>query len=225
MNALQPRLDGVTPRWRLRDIGLVALLIVALQLGGLVVLSVLGLPRFAPTVPTSLGHVARQLVGSAATIAAVVLVARRRGDVRQLVPLHVPSAKWIRPTVAIALLLLLAKAAIAGAVAQGPRVPVALLLGSILSVGVATAVEEELLYRGVLYGWLSGVVRPSAAAMLSAGVFAIEHAGLQTGSVTSAFLFGLLFAGLYQRSGSLLPGIVIHAASNVGSLLFLLYVK
>ena len=63
------------------------------------------------------------------------------------------------------------------------------------------------------------VMRPASAAMLSAGAFAVAHAGLAPGSVLSAFPFGLLFAWLYRHSGSLLPAVASHAVNNVGTLL------
>ena len=208
--------------WRLRDVGLVAVLYVVLHILGLTVLAALGLPTEEPTVPTSTGQVVRQLEGSAVTVAAVVIVARRRGDLRTLLPLHVPAARWMRWTAAIAAVLVAAKVAIASALPSSDSdLPVATILGAVLSVGLATAIDEELLYRGVLYGWMSSVMRPAAAAVCSAGIFAIEHAGLQAGSVVGAFLFGLLCAGLYRRSGSLAPGIVIHAVNNLGSILLL----
>lgn len=209
-------------RWRLRDVALVALLYVLLHTAGLIVLAALGLPTEEPTVPMSAGQVVRQLEGSAVTVAAVVIVARRRGDLRALLPLHVPAAKWVRRTAVIAGLLLAAKAAIASTLpSSGYDLPVAVVLGGVLSVGLATAIDEELLYRGVLYGWMSSVMRPAAAAICTAGVFAVEHAGLQAASVVGAFAFGLLVAGLYRRSGSLVPGIFIHAVSNVATLAIL----
>lgn len=75
---------------------------------------------------------------------------------------------------------------------------------------------EELLFRGVLLGWLADRYSLLVAFFVSAALFAAMH-GFPI-VMPYAFLFGLAANSLRLRSGSLLPGLVMHA---LNSLLFL----
>jgi uncharacterized protein len=75
---------------------------------------------------------------------------------------------------------------------------------------------EELLFRGALLGWLGGRLPAFIAACVSAALFAGMH-GFPV-VMPYAFLFGLAAAWLRLRSGSTLPGLLMHA---LNSLLFL----
>lgn len=77
---------------------------------------------------------------------------------------------------------------------------------------VAVPVVEELLFRGLL----QGVGRGAWTLFLSAGLFALAHG-------VNAFLLPLFWTGLVlgvmaRRSGSLLPGILLHALFNAVNL-------
>ena len=50
------------------------------------------------------------------------------------------------------------------------------------------------------------------AAAISAALFAAAH--LELTFFIPAFVLGYIFAYLYQRSGSVWPGMIIHAAMN-----------
>jgi membrane protease YdiL (CAAX protease family) len=52
-----------------------------------------------------------------------------------------------------------------------------------------------------------------AAVALSALIFALAHAELAL--LVPIFVLGCLLALVYQRSGSLLPGMIIHAVFNL----------
>jgi uncharacterized protein len=73
---------------------------------------------------------------------------------------------------------------------------------------------EEVAFRGVLYGtlrqWLS--VWPSA--LLSSAVFASAH-GYGTLGFAAVFVSAVIWAIAYERTGSLLPGILAHAVNNL----------
>jgi membrane protease YdiL (CAAX protease family) len=86
----------------------------------------------------------------------------------------------------------------------------------LLAIGPLVAVGEELLYRAALFGWLRGRLPVLAAALLSSLVFAATH-GLE--GAAFAFVTGLGLAWLYHRSGSLWPGIAVHATNNMTTLL------
>jgi membrane protease YdiL (CAAX protease family) len=79
---------------------------------------------------------------------------------------------------------------------------------------VLAPVLEELLFRGLLYGTLRLRVGPGAATLVSAGVFALAH-GYGAVGFASVLMSGVLWAVAYERTRSLLPGILAHAANNV----------
>jgi membrane protease YdiL (CAAX protease family) len=85
---------------------------------------------------------------------------------------------------------------------------------------VAAPIVEETIFRGVLYRWLRGVLPMGLAMLFSGAVFAAAHA------VTLLFLpllgFGVLLAWIYERSGSLWPGVIVHALFNLAGIIDIL---
>ncbi len=74
-------------------------------------------------------------------------------------------------------------------------------------------IMEEICFRGlVLDGLLKTRCRPWLAILISALLFALLH-GLGANFVT-ALLFGILVSWLYWRTGSIIPGIIIHITNN-----------
>ena len=74
-------------------------------------------------------------------------------------------------------------------------------------------IMEEICFRGlVLDGLLKTRCRPWLAILISALLFALLH-GLGANFVT-AMLFGILVGWLYWRTGSIIPGIIIHITNN-----------
>lgn len=90
----------------------------------------------------------------------------------------------------------------------------------ILLVCVLVPIGEEMFFRGFMYGMLRrwGV---AAAAVLSALAFAAVHQ--QIVHFLPIALLGVILAGLYERTGSLLPAMVVHAANNLVAVLGSLY--
>jgi membrane protease YdiL (CAAX protease family) len=84
---------------------------------------------------------------------------------------------------------------------------------AVVAVSVIAPFAEETLFRGFLYGWLRGRVPLWAAVALSAVIFALAHAELAL--LVPIFVLGCLLALVYERSGSLLPGMIIHAVFNL----------
>ena len=78
---------------------------------------------------------------------------------------------------------------------------------------VLAPVCEEILFRGFLFGALRSRLGSLFAAVVSSAVFAVLH-GYSVAGLGAVFLYGLVFVWLYQRSGSLLPGMVAHAVFN-----------
>lgn len=77
--------------------------------------------------------------------------------------------------------------------------------------GLLAPLGEELLFRGVLFGWLRrwGFV---LAAIISAVVFGLAH-GLNV-VFPAAIVLGLLNAYVYEKSGSIWPSVIAHATNN-----------
>ncbi|NJK93012.1 MAG: CPBP family intramembrane metalloprotease [Blastochloris sp.] len=82
---------------------------------------------------------------------------------------------------------------------------------------------EEITFRGFLYPILKSKLGNLPAILLSAVLFASIHQN------EAAFLpltcFGIVLALLYDRSGSLLPSIFLHAFFNGFTCIFLLLIK
>jgi membrane protease YdiL (CAAX protease family) len=88
------------------------------------------------------------------------------------------------------------------------------ILADLLDSVVVVPVVEELLFRGVLYGTLRRGLAPLPAALASAAVFAVAHGYGAVGSA-AVFASGVLWALAYERTRSLLPCVLAHAASNL----------
>lgn len=72
---------------------------------------------------------------------------------------------------------------------------------------------EEVVFRGaVLRALLHAMSKPWAAVMVSAVLFAVAHGNII--QAPHAFLIGLLLGWMYLRTGSILPGVMLHWANN-----------
>jgi membrane protease YdiL (CAAX protease family) len=88
-------------------------------------------------------------------------------------------------------------------------------------------IGEELFYRGYLQGVLRSRWSFRASALVSAAFFGIRHAThffflfpdvpwiAAASWVASAFVFGLFMSWLYEKTRSLYPPILVHAALNL----------
>lgn len=86
------------------------------------------------------------------------------------------------------------------------------LIVMLLLVGVLAPFVEEIVFRGLLLGWLRRRLRFVYAAPISAILFAVSHGLPQL--VPALFIMGLVLAAFAWRSGSLLPGMVVHGIFN-----------
>ncbi len=73
---------------------------------------------------------------------------------------------------------------------------------------------EEIAFRGVLFGLFRRQFRFAPAAGFSGLIFAAAH-GYGVLGFLSVFLSGCLWAWGYEKTGSLLPGMLAHAANNL----------
>ncbi len=72
---------------------------------------------------------------------------------------------------------------------------------------------EELFFRGFVFAGFSQRYGWQKAAIISSILFAVGH--LQPFAIFPLFLLGYVFAYLYQRSGSIWPGILMHFLVNL----------
>lgn len=164
------------------------------------------------------------LSGVAGTIAFVAAAAVRRrpwGEfgVRRTTP------GWIWIGVAGGAVALLAKGALVplfmwlfdvptdtqAGYAEGASGGLGFLVVTAIGLAVLTPIGEELLFRGVV---TTGLLRygPVIATVGSAVIFALLH-GINV-VLPAALVVGLITAELRRRSGSVWPGVVVHAFNN-----------
>lgn len=85
---------------------------------------------------------------------------------------------------------------------------------SLVEYVIFAPVFEELAFRGLLFAILRRKFRFLPAALISGSIFAIAHGYGLVGFI-SVLWSGLLWAWMYEKSGSLLPGILAHAINNL----------
>jgi hypothetical protein len=90
----------------------------------------------------------------------------------------------------------------------------------VLLVCVLVPIGEEMFFRGFVYGTLRrwGV---TAATVLSALFFGAVHQ--QVVHFLPIVVLGAILALLYERTGSLLPAMLVHAVNNLVAVLGTLY--
>jgi membrane protease YdiL (CAAX protease family) len=71
---------------------------------------------------------------------------------------------------------------------------------------------EELIFRGYVYGGLRGIMSPRAAIIVAAALFAAVHLSVEAFLVIT--LIGAMLCYLYERSRSLIPGMIAHGLHN-----------
>ena len=83
---------------------------------------------------------------------------------------------------------------------------------SLLLLAVLAPLVEELVFRGLLYGWVAGRWGGNVGWIVSSIAFAAAHA--EPAHIVLVFPLGLLFGWLRKRTDSLLPSLVAHIANN-----------
>ncbi len=75
---------------------------------------------------------------------------------------------------------------------------------------------EEVIFRGLLYGPIRKKTDPVIAALATSFLFMLADGSYKGHHLIS----GMLLAYLYERTGSLLPGILFHGLINLGGVLY-----
>jgi uncharacterized protein len=84
----------------------------------------------------------------------------------------------------------------------------------ILLIVIAAPISEEVCFRGMLFGGLRERWPRIAAALLSGLIFGALHAITGISAVPPLIAFGLILALLYEKTGSIVPGILLHMLNN-----------
>jgi membrane protease YdiL (CAAX protease family) len=85
---------------------------------------------------------------------------------------------------------------------------------SLLEYVIFAPVFEELAFRGLLFAVLRRRYGWERSALISAGLFAVAH-GYGLVGFLSVFWSGVVWAWAYEKTGSLLPGMIAHATNNL----------
>jgi CAAX protease family protein len=176
---------------------------------------------------TDTGNVAAQLASEIAFLMVPMLIAARRGAsfaeaLRRLgVRAFRPSAlKWMGAAIGAYLAFAVAYSALVGEphqkdIAEGfGAVPFQVLL-----IVIVAPICEETCFRGMLFGGLRERLPRLAAALISGAIFGGLHALTGVSAVPPLMAFGFLLALLYERTGSIVPGILLHMLNNSVALL------
>jgi sodium transport system permease protein len=121
-------------------------------------------------------------------------------------PLYVMLAAWISAVYPISETATAALKPFAEQISSAPWLNVVLLMA------VLPAVCEELAYRGFMFGGLVRENSPLRAILITSVVFGISHGVLQQS--LSATVMGLVLGWIAYRTGSVLPGILLHLTNN-----------
>jgi uncharacterized protein len=97
--------------------------------------------------------------------------------------------------------------------AFGP-VPVQILL-----IAIAAPISEEVCFRGMLYGGLREKLPRVGAALIAGVLFGALHALTGISAVPPLIAFGFVLCLLYEKTGSIVPGILLHMLNNSVALL------
>jgi membrane protease YdiL (CAAX protease family) len=89
----------------------------------------------------------------------------------------------------------------------------------VLLIAIAAPVSEEICFRGMVFGGLRTRLPLIAAALISGLIFGLLHALTGLSAVPPLIAFGFILALLYERTGSIVPGILLHMLNNAVALI------
>ncbi len=93
----------------------------------------------------------------------------------------------------------------------------AVLIPTLLVLAVLAPIVEELVFRGLLYGWVAGRWGPLPAFVVSSLVFAAAHA--EPAHIMLVLPLGFWFGWLRWRTNSLWPTLITHMINNAFAVL------
>jgi CAAX protease family protein len=97
------------------------------------------------------------------------------------------------------------------------------LVLTLIAAAVVAPFVEETFFRGFLYGGLRGRIGVVGAMLVSTLFFTALHFSID--QFIPIFVLGLFLAWLYEKTGSLYPGMFLHMANNAISLLLFAFIQ
>ena len=185
-----------------------------------------------PQTQTAIGNLFVQTVTYLVGIAVLLglVLGRRHANLGDL-GWRMPRLRWIPVALVAAAISLLALGGLLDLLqalfphvqnAQVPEVQAEYghaLSFAIPAVAVVAPLAEETFFRGFIYTWMRRHLRVPVAAILSGCFFAAAHLsyGVQSELLIGLplALLGVVLALLYEYSGSLVPGVIVHAVFNL----------
>jgi CAAX protease family protein len=89
----------------------------------------------------------------------------------------------------------------------------------VLLIVIAAPIGEEVCFRGMLFGGLRERLPRIPAALIAGLIFGGLHALTGLTAVPPLIVFGFLLCLLYEKTGSIVPGIMLHMLNNLFALL------
>lgn len=83
----------------------------------------------------------------------------------------------------------------------------------IASAGIVSPIYEEIFYRGFIYRWLRTRISMRWAVVISSIIFTLAHFPTLNAMPVN-FISGIVFAWAYERTGSVVPGMIVHGMFN-----------
>jgi membrane protease YdiL (CAAX protease family) len=177
---------------------------------------------------TTFGNVGVQLATAVGFLMVPMAIAAQHGAgsmlqiLRRLGVRHFsPSAlKWMGAAIVVYLLFTFAYSLLIVEphqedIAEGfGTIPIQVLLIVILA-----PISEEVCFRGMLFGGLREKLPRIGAALIAGLIFGALHAITGVSAVPPLIFFGFLLSLLYEKTGSIVPGIVLHMLNNSVALL------
>jgi len=161
---------------------------------------------------TVIGFLLAPLVIARHSAARSVGEALRRLGVRRFRP---SAFLWILAAIFAYLVFAALYTAVAGEPKQediadsfGP-IPIQVLL-----IVVGASIGEELCFRGMVFGGLRERLPRLPAALAAGTLFGALHAFTGISAVPPLIALGFIFCLLYEKTGSIVPGILLHALNN-----------
>jgi uncharacterized protein len=141
----------------------------------------------------------------------------RRLGVRRFRP---PALKWMAAAIGAYLLF---AALYSLLIVQPEQKDIAEGFGSVpvqvLLIVIAAPISEEVCFRGMLFGGLRRNFARLPAALLAGLIFGGLHALTGISAVPPLMVFGFILCLLYEKTSSIVPGILLHMLNNSVALL------
>jgi uncharacterized protein len=177
---------------------------------------------------TTFGNVGVQLATAAGFLMVPMAIAAQRGaeTLGQIFSrlglrrFHLSALKWMAAAAGAYLVFAILYSALVlepkqEDIAEGfGALPVQILL-----IAVAAPVAEEVCFRGMLFGGLRERLSRVPAALIAGAVFGALHALTGITAVPPLIMFGFVLCLLYEKTGSVVPGILLHMLNNSVALL------